>query len=177
MIDTKQERLQSRLVPEIQAFRDQCKTLQLATLNDGIPHVSYSPFAYTAEGYFILVSDLAQHGQNLKSSRSVSIMMIEDESQAKSVYARRRLGFDTVAQQVNKDSVGGQDALHALRQRFGDIIDNLSQLGDFHLYRLTPEKGRYVKGFGQAFDVSGDEMVEIVHLTEGHLAKQKQPLT
>ncbi|MGL5553786.1 MAG: heme utilization protein HutZ, partial [Aeromonas veronii] len=29
-------------------------------------------------------------------------------------------------------------------------------------------QGLFVKGFGQAFAVSGDELVDFVHLVEGH---------
>lgn len=170
-MDDKQQRIQNRIGPEIQAFRDQCQTLQLATLNNGIPHVSYAPFAHTEQGYYILVSDIAQHGQNLKTAKSVSIMMIEDEASAKVIYARRRLSFDTTATLIDKTSATGQQALVALTERFGEIIDNLSQLGDFNLYQLTPEQGRYVKGFGKAFNVSGDDLLSLIHLNEGHLRK------
>ena len=171
-MEDKQTRIQNRIGPEIQAFRDQCQTLQLATLNNGIPHVSYAPFAHNSLGYYILVSDIAQHGQNLKTAKCVSIMMIEDEAKAKSIYARRRLSFDTTAQLVDKTSAIGQQALQVLKLRFGDMIDNLSQLGDFNLYQLTPDQGRYVKGFGQAFNVSGDDLLSIIHLNEGHVRMQ-----
>jgi len=170
-MDDKQQRIQNRIGPEIQAFRDQCQTLQLATLNNGIPHVSYAPFAHTEQGYYILVSDIAQHGQNLKTAKSVSIMMIEDEASAKTIYARRRLSFDTTATLIDKTSATGQQALAALTARFGEIIANLSQLGDFNLYQLTPEQGRYVKGFGKAFNVSSDDLLSLIHLNEGHLRK------
>ena len=93
MID-KAERLQNRLGPEIQEFRDARKTLQLGTVDkDGKPHTSYAPFAFSEQGYYILVSDLATHGQNLKHSKAVSIMMIEDENEARSIFARRRLSI------------------------------------------------------------------------------------
>ena len=169
----KKQRLQGRLGPEIIEFRQQCKTLQLATLSNDIPHTSYTPFAHNDQGYYILVSDIAQHGQNLKAAKAVSIMMIEDESLAKSIYARRRLSFDTQAKLVNKTSSEGLAAIAALRDRFGEIIDNLSQLGDFCLYQLIPEKGRYVKGFGQAFDITGNDEVDFVHLTSGHISTKK----
>ncbi|MGF1695809.1 heme utilization protein HutZ [Vibrio kyushuensis] len=173
MID-KQQRLQDRLGPEIQEFRDNCQTLQLATLNNGVPHVSYAPYAHTENGYFILISDIAQHGQNLKHTKCVSIMMIEDESQAKSIYARRRLSFDSQASCVDKQSEMGVEGITALRQRFGDIIDNLSTLDDFNLYQLVPEQGRYVKGFGKAFNVSGDDLLSFLHLSEGHMRDKKE---
>ena len=171
-MNTKQERVHNRISPEIQEFKQQCKTLQMATLTSGMPHVSYAPFTYNKDGFYILVSDIAQHGQNLKLSKNVSIMLIEDESNSKQLYARRRLTFDTTAKLIEKSSSVGQQAIADLSLRFGDIIDNLANLKDFNLYQLTPEKGRFVKGFGKAFDLSGADMIDIVHLKEGHVKER-----
>jgi len=164
----KQARLQGRLLPEIEEFRANCKSLQLATLNDLQPHASYAPFAYTEAGYFILISDIAQHGQNLKTAKAVSFMMLEDESVSKSIFARRRLSFECVASCIDKSSELGCQAISALEQRFGEMITKLSQLNDFNLYQLKPIKGRYVKGFGKAFELSGDGKFDITHLKGGH---------
>ncbi|CZF82041.1 Pyridoxamine 5'-phosphate oxidase [Grimontia celer] len=171
----KAERLQNRLGPEIQEFRDSRNTLQLGSVDkEGKPHTSYAPFAFSEMGYYILVSDLATHGQNLKYCKAVSIMMIEDESEARSIFARRRLSFDTNAELIERDSEHWTTAIQVMRDRLGEMIDNLSQLGDFNLYRLNPVIGRYVKGFGQAFDVSGEDMLSVIHLNEGHVKKMKE---
>lgn len=173
-MESKQERLQNRIGPEVEEFRQQQKTLQLATITpEGVPHVSYSPFVFLPGGYYILISDVAQHGQNLKQSRDVSIMMIEDEQQAKSIYARKRLSFDTQANLIERDSQEWQQGISALEERFGEIVTGLSTLEDFNLYRLVPEKGRFVKGFGKAFEISGQDMVGFVHLDQGHRSVSK----
>ncbi len=173
--EIRRERLQSRLEPEVREFRDSRQTLQLATISaDGIPNATYAPFAFDSKAYYILVSDLAAHGQNLKKNRHVSILMIEDETECKNIYARKRLTFDTHAELVEKQSEGWSQGVSALKDRFGEIIDNLSQLGDFNLYRLVPESGRYVKGFGQAFVIFGTDMLDFVHLTEGHVKAEKE---
>ncbi|MEZ9851412.1 heme utilization protein HutZ [Vibrio breoganii] len=175
--EIRQQRLQGRLGPEVQEFRNACQTLQLATITkDGLPHVSYSPFAFDQAGYYTLVSDLAAHGQNLKGNKNVSIMMVQDEASAKSVHARKRLTFDTTAEHINKDSEQGKAGVAALIERFGEMAQNLAQLGDFNLYKLTPSSGRYVKGFGQAFNVSGNDLVDFLHLNEGHVEKEKQKI-
>lgn len=173
--EVRRERLQNRLEPEVREFRDSRQTLQLATINaEGIPNATYAPFAFDSQAYYILVSDIAAHGRNLKTNRNVSIMMVQDESEAKQVYARKRLTFDTTAQLVEKQSPVWHSGIAALQARFGEIIDNLSQLGDFNLYRLIPESGRYVKGFGQAFEISGNDLLDFVHLTEGHVQAEKE---
>ncbi len=165
----KQERLQGRLEPEIKAFRQERSTLQLATVDaDGRPNVSYAPFVQNQQGYFILISHIARHARNLDINPQVSIMMIEDESTAKQLFARQRLTFDAVASGVERDTPLWQQVITQMAERFGDIIDGLSQLEDFTLYCLKPEKGLFVNGFGQAYQVSGDDLVDVVHLQEGH---------
>ncbi len=165
----KQERLQGRLGPEIQEFRQERRTLQLATVDaDGRPNVSYAPFVQNQDGYFVLISEIARHARNLQVNPNVSIMMIEDEGGSKQLFARKRLTFDAVAKVVERDSEQWNQVIAQLQERFGEIIDGLSQLQDFVLFNFKPEHGLFVKGFGQAYQVSGDDLVDFVHLQEGH---------
>ncbi|MGF1711769.1 heme utilization protein HutZ [Vibrio kagoshimensis] len=165
----KQERLQGRLGPEIKEFRQERRTIQLATVDEeGRPNVSYAPFVQNQEGYFVLISKIARHARNLEANPQVSLMMIEDEENAKQLFARKRLTFDAVANVVERDSELWLQVVTQLGERFGEIIDGLSQLEDFVLFNLKAENGLFVKGFGQAYQVSGDDLVDFVHLQEGH---------
>lgn len=165
----KQERLQGRLGPEIKEFRQERRTLQLATVDEeGRPNVSYAPFVQNQEGYFVLISDIARHARNLKANPNVSLMMIEDEESSKQLYARKRLTFDATASIVERESELWTQVIAQMKDRFGEIIDGLSQLQDFSLFNLKAENGLFVKGFGQAYQVSGDDLVDFVHLQEGH---------
>lgn len=165
----KQERLQGRLGPEIKEFRQERRTLQLATVDaEGRPNVSYAPYVQNQEGYFVLISKIARHARNLLENPNVSLMMIEDEESSKQLFARKRLTFDAVANVVERDTEMWQQVVGQLKERFGEIIDGLSQLEDFVLFNLKPESGLFVKGFGQAYQVSGDDLVDFVHLQEGH---------
>lgn len=165
----KQERLQGRLGPEIKEFRQERRTLQLATVDkEGRPNVSYAPFVQNQEGYFVLISDIARHARNLKANPNVSLMMIEDEESSKQLYARKRLTFDATASVVERESELWTQVIAQMKDRFGEIIDGLSQLQDFSLFNLKAENGLFVKGFGQAYQVSGDDLVDFVHLQEGH---------
>lgn len=165
----KQERLQGRLGPEIKEFRQERRTLQLATVDEnGRPNVSYAPYVQNQDGYFVLISEIARHARNLQANPNVSIMMIEDEDTSKQLFARKRLTFDAVASVVGRESEQWQQVVDQLKDRFGEIIDGLSQLQDFVLFNLKPEQGLFVKGFGQAYQVSGDDLIDFVHLEEGH---------
>ncbi len=170
----KQERLQGRLEPEIKEFRQERRTLQLATVDAaGRPNVSYAPFVQNQEGYFVLISQIARHARNLLENPNVSLMMIEDEGTSKQLFARKRLTFDAVAMVVERDTDLWTQVIGQMQARFGEIIDGLSQLEDFVLFNLKVEQGLFVKGFGQAFQVSGDDLVDFVHLQEGHKKIEK----
>lgn len=165
----KQERLQGRLAPEIREFRDNSKTLVLATVDaNGHPNVSYAPFALLEDGYYILISEMARHTKNLLENPKVSLMMVEDEQDSRTLFARKRLTFDALPELVSRETPAWQAGIDALHGRFQETVLGLSQLADFHLYRLVPIKGLFVKGFGQAFAVSGDDLVDVLHLTDGH---------
>ncbi|MDF5560146.1 heme utilization protein HutZ [Vibrio parahaemolyticus] len=161
--------MQGRLGPEIKEFRQERRTLQLATVDaEGRPNVSYAPYVQNQEGYFVLISKIARHARNLLENPNVSLMMIEDEESSKQLFARKRLTFDAVANVVERDTEMWQQVVGQMKERFGEIIDGLSQLEDFVLFNLKPESGLFVKGFGQAYQVSGDDLVDFVHLQEGH---------
>ncbi|WP_086984328.1 heme utilization protein HutZ [Vibrio aphrogenes] len=167
--NVKKERLQNRLGPEIQEFRQERRTLQLATVDhNGQPNVSYAPFVVHQTGYYVLISEIARHARNLMENPQVSLMLIEDEEQSKQLFARKRLTFDAVASLVERNTDEWQAVVTELEQRFGEIVSGLSQLEDFKLFCLKPIKGLFVKGFGQAFQVSGDDLVDFVHLEQGH---------
>lgn len=103
MTTNRQEVLQNRLGPEIQELKAQCKTVMLATVGeDGNPNVSYAPFAINNGEYQVFISTIARHARNLQEVPKVSLMLIEDESQSRQIFARRRLSFDAVARVVER---------------------------------------------------------------------------
>ena len=54
--------------------------------------------------------------------------------------------------------------LDKFQQRFGNIIEVIASLADFHLFQIRPQSGRFVKGFGQAYRLSGDALDQLVHI-------------
>ena len=148
------------------------QSLQLATVSpEGVPHASYCPFGCTDEGFVIMVSDLAEHGTNLKSQGPASVLFIEDESECKNIFARIRVSFDCTVTALDKQSDEGQLAIEGMIEKLGKLAGNLAQLDDFTLYLLTPSNGRYVRGFGQAYRLEGDSLANFAskHMTDnGH---------
>ncbi|RIY37523.1 pyridoxamine 5'-phosphate oxidase family protein [Psittacicella gerlachiana] len=171
----KVRRLTERLNPEIAELKANVKTAIISSYDkDGVPNASYSPFAIYNGFYYILISDVAKHAENLRQTGKAHILLIEDEAQARNIYARKRLSFHAQVQAVESESAEFTAGVQALGQRFGEIVSELSTMRDFNLFRLEPQDGLYVKGFGQAFNVGSDELVEPVHITKGHLFDQRE---
>ena len=167
----KNKAMEQRLADEVLAFIDGRRSLQLATLGeDGVPYASYAPFARDADSLYVILSDIAIHGRNLRHSPGASVLIIEDEDGAGELFARRRVGYQVTAEELAVDGDAWKAGVDCLAARHGERPRNLSALADFHLFRLTPRSGRYVKDFGKAYTLEGGTLASptINHLREGH---------
>ena len=127
-------------------------SVQLATSNeDGEPEASYTPYLWKDQCAYIFVSELAAHTKNLKNSQHASLMFIEDEADSKNVFARQRLILSCQAEFIDREAEEWKHAIHAFEQRHGNTVSLLKTLKDFWLVRLCPDRGSFVRGFGQAF--------------------------
>lgn len=140
------------LTGEIDRLQRECLSLIMATTNAlHTPAASYAPFAHMDGNFYILVSGLAIHGVNLKAQPELDVLLIEDESRTRNIYARLRLNYRATASAVEKASDEYGKAIALLTERAGKTVSLLATLDDFTLYRLTPTRGTLVQGFGKAF--------------------------
>lgn len=145
---------------EIKFFRQQQKTLILASQSpDNEVLASYAPFIEDEQGdFYLLLSGLASHSINLqhhhKEHTTLSVLLIEDEQSARNLFARKRLNYVCKVSICSREQPQWQEKIAALQKKFGKTIEVLAGLADFNLYCLSPVQGHYVKGFGQAYDLS-----------------------
>jgi hypothetical protein len=136
-------------------FLDRFRSLSLATVSpEGTPHASYAPFIQDDAGiFYIYISQLSTHTQNLRHNFQASLLALEDESQTEQIFARRRASFDCRAVPIERNTPQHQQLLDRFAQRCGEMIAVLRTLQDFQLFALTPYAGRFVMGFGGAYDI------------------------
>ncbi|HEY9877900.1 MAG TPA: pyridoxamine 5'-phosphate oxidase family protein [Leptolyngbyaceae cyanobacterium] len=149
-----------------QAFPSQKQSLMLSTINpDGTPNASYTPFVMDeARCLYIYVSGLSAHTQNLLSTGKVSVLLIDDESETQQIFARRRLTYDCSALPLEAGSSECDRIADLFETRFGNIIQMFRQLADFRIFKLTPYGGRFVVGFGAAYDINPDDPSQLIHV-------------
>lgn len=138
-----------------QTFSDQFQSLILSTVDaQGKPHASYSPFIRDRAGHFyIYVSGLAAHTQNIAATGQVGLMLIEDEQSAQQVFARQRLTYDCTAHLIERESDQWSHLVDQFGAKFGEMIAMMRQLPDFRIFCLVPQSGRFVLGFGAIYEV------------------------
>ena len=159
---------------EMERLHAQCISVILATTDaGGDAQASYAPYAFLHGCYYIFISALAAHTQHILSNPNVGLLIIEDESSARNVYARARLSYESHASIIERNSTECQNALTALRERAGSTMDVLSQLGDFVMVRLTPHKGSLVLGFGKAYALDGQAPDHAVPMDEAYLKNHR----
>lgn len=148
-------------------FPVQFGSIILSTVDaEGLPNASYTPFVMDEEKrIYIYVSGLATHTKNIYANSKVSVLFIEDESQTKQIFARRRLSFDCDPDLLTRDTPEWLEIVDKFQEKFGEIIEMLRSLPDFRIFQLIPTKGRFVVGFGAAYQISGDNLNQLTQIT------------
>ncbi|UED73836.1 HugZ family protein [Brevibacillus sp. DP1.3A] len=156
---------------QYQSFAADMKTLMLSTVDEhGKPFLSYAPFVKYDGKFYIYISKIANHYRYMEENPAVDAMLIEDESKATNLFARQRARF--VCSALNLGNAGYDEIFELFAQSFGkNMMDMLRGL-DFSLFELTPSEGRYVAGFGQAYDIdlTADKFVHVNR--DGHTSKK-----
>lgn len=132
------------------------QSLLLSTASlDNQPDISYAPFVRDHAGiFYIYVSELASHTANLLQNSRASILFIRPENESKNLFARERIVMSCNVLEIFRNHPEYSIQLSALQTKFGDTVGLLQTLPDFHLFSFRPVSGRYVVGFGRAFNIN-----------------------
>ncbi|MDF5710346.1 MAG: pyridoxamine 5'-phosphate oxidase family protein [Nostoc sp. S4] len=160
---------------EYEKFPEKFESIIISTVSAlGIPNASYAPFVMDdSKNIYIYVSGLSTHTKNLYANPHVSILFIEDEANSKQIFARSRLSFDCTASLIERETDKWNQIVEQFQDRFGQMIEILRGLSDFRIFQLTPNEGRFVVGFGAAYQISGDNLYQLVQITGDSDQKQQ----
>ncbi|MBE9063635.1 HugZ family protein [cf. Phormidesmis sp. LEGE 11477] len=151
-----------------QSFPTQFGSVVLGTVgSDSQPQASYAPcIVDEAKNIYIFVSGLSAHTQNLTATKKASALFIEDESKTTQMFARKRLSYSCTATLLDRNSEQWDAIATRFETRFGNIVELMKGLPDFRLFQLQPRSGRFVLGFGKAYDVDPDDLDRLIHKGE-----------
>lgn len=147
------------------ALRDRVNSAQLATLGcDATPEASYAPCVWRDGHCFVFLSELASHTQNIKLNPSISLLLIEAEAAAGNAFARKRISLFGSAEIVARTDDTYKTVINDFYHSFGDVMKLIEPLADFHLFRIIVQRGRFIRGFGQAYELTGDRLEQLIHI-------------
>ncbi len=132
------------------------QTLILSTVSvDGDPNCSYAPYIKDQQGHFyIFVSALATHTANMLQNKKASVLFIKPEQESQNLFARERVVLDCDIVEIARQEAQYENLLDKMQEKFGETVNLLKSLPDFYLLELISIKGKFVMGFGQAFDIN-----------------------
>lgn len=154
----------SGVAREAKEFMLSFNSVSLATLSaDKEAVCSYAPFVNTPWGNYIYISEVSEHFNNIKENpNNIEIMFLEDESKAASVILRKRLRYKVKASFIERGEVFDKIYNEFEKQTGGEGgIKTIRNMLDFYLVKLEFQKGRFVKGFGQAYDIENENVTHV----------------
>ena len=162
--------MMEKIHKEYVEFMNNAKSVYISSISEhrgGVaPEISYSPcIVDEKKNTYILVSTLSKRTESLLAGRNVSLMFIEPEEQCEEIYVRTRLTFLCSTSLILRWNGVWWLKIPLFKEKFGDIIDTLTSLEDFKMFRFTPIRGTFVKGFGKAFIIEGKELDQISHIS------------
>ncbi|WP_332651535.1 pyridoxamine 5'-phosphate oxidase family protein [Lysinibacillus sp. 54212] len=145
------------------AFIGGRKSLLLSLVDkEGHPFSSSAAFVQVNGKFYVYVSRIAQHHSLLEQASVVDVLCVADQAVTQNHFATERARWQCTPK------ILGNEGYEEIFAAFDDVhsanMMKLLRTLDFSLFELTPIKGRYVVGFGKAFDidVAADTLTHVV---------------
>ncbi len=149
-------------IDALRSLLDRQRVLSLGVLVETNPYVGLLPYALREDYGAALVhaSKLARHSGGLNDGAPFAALihdLVGTESDALQV---PRVSLQGTVELVAKGTPGYTEGRDAYLARFPSGATTFT-LGDFDLYWLRFERGRYVAGFAQALNLNEDNLREL----------------
>lgn len=141
------------------------RVLSLAVVVDGAPEAALLPYALRADfgAVYVQASALARHAGGLIADARVGVLVHAADSPDADPMQLPRLSLQAKVRILDKGTPDFAAAAARFSGRFPAAGMTL-ELGDFNLYELSIERGRYVEGFARAFNVGPQTLQDVAAL-------------
>lgn len=150
-------------------FISKIKTAVIATIDENKhPFSSYAPYIYDNNRFYIYISNIATHAKNIQANPNASLFFIEDESKSENLFARKRISLQCTSLKIDRDTERFEEVLDLFGAKFDtSMVEMLKKMTDFNLFELEVKSGEATFGFGEAYNIGGDKMNELVERKGG----------
>lgn len=168
--------MDEKLVKKAEKLRDKllssAQTIGISILTptaegQGMPDIGFAPFIRLEGSFYIYSSDLSSHIRSLIAGQPVQFFLIADEGSSQNIWARVRLKFRASVEELSREDAAFDSLLNSIGDKHGPVMDLIRSFTDFHLFKITPERGNLVTGFAAAFEVERADFEIKTHLRQG----------
>lgn len=134
----------------------------LGTLHDGEPNLAMVAYIFADDfsAFYIHVSKLGKHTRDMENDPRVSLLIAETDDQRADLQTLARVSLQGIAELLLHDASDYSQIKHQYLKRFPEAKPMFS-MGDFNLWKITPKSGRFVAGFGRAFNLVPDALKRV----------------
>ncbi|HUE99222.1 MAG TPA: pyridoxamine 5'-phosphate oxidase family protein, partial [Anaerolineales bacterium] len=126
----------------------------LGTLHEGEPNLAMVVYAFAEDfsAFYIHVSKLGKHTTDMENNPRVSLLITETDDGRADPQTLARVSLRGIAEILPRTDPGYAQGRNNYLERFPEA-EQFFSLGDFNLWKITPKGGRFVAGFGRAFNL------------------------
>lgn len=134
----------------------------LGTLHEGTPNLAMVALAFADDfsAFYIHVSRLGKHTRDMETDPRVSLLLTETDDGRTDPQTLARLTIQGTAEILPRTDPHYAQVKHNYLGRFPEA-EQFFSLGDFNLWQISPQAGRFVAGFAQAFNIVPEALIKV----------------
>jgi heme iron utilization protein len=131
----------------------------LGTLHNGEPNLAMVAYAFAEDfsAFYIHVSKLGKHTTDMENDPRVSLLITATDDGRADPQTLARVSIRGIAEILPRTDPGYAQVKTIYLERFPEA-DRLFSLGDFNIWKIRPIGGRFVAGFGRAFNLGPEAL-------------------
>ena len=137
----------------------------LGTLHDDEPNLAMVAYAVADDfsAFYIHVSKLGKHTTDMERDPHVTLLIIEKDDDRADPQTLARVSIRGMAEILSRTRSEYAEIRNIYLERFPEA-ERLFSFGDFNIWKITPKGGRYVAGFGRAFNLVPEALIKVSKL-------------
>jgi heme iron utilization protein len=134
----------------------------LATLHEGGSNLAMVAYIVAEDfsAFYIHVSRLGKHTRDMEVDPHVSLLIAETDDGRFDPQTLARVALQGVAEVLPREVSDYTRIKQMYLRRFPEA-EQLFSLGDFDIWKITPKSGRFVAGFGRAFNLVPESLQKV----------------
>lgn len=134
----------------------------LGTIHDGEPNLAMVAYAFAEDfsALYIHVSRLGKHSKDMENDPHVSLLITQSDDARPDPQTLERVSIRGTAELLPRTRADYARIKSLYLARF-PTAEQFFSLGDFNLWTITPKGGRFVAGFGRAFNLAPEALRKV----------------